>query len=101
MSVIVDSKYRGPHDNTERKTLMCDPQHMCRWVIVVSCLSVCVHVHVHVHVTHYHPPNKHQYRANNSLFSLDELKFSKLTQQWGKKTHTASGSCDKHEAMPT
>ena len=44
MSVIVDSKYRGPHDNTERKTFMCDPQHMHRWVIVVSCLSVCVHV---------------------------------------------------------
>ena len=39
MSVIVDSKYRGPHDNTERKTFMCDPQHMHRWVIVVSCLS--------------------------------------------------------------
>ena len=56
-----------------------NPQRMRRGVIVVSCLSVCVCVCYSQsrRQNRYHSRNKHQYRANNALFSFKKLKFSK------------------------
>ena len=66
-------------------TYIINPQHMRGGVIVVSCLSVCVCYSQSRRQNRYHPRNKHQYRENNTLFSLKKLKFSRIDSKTDTK----------------